>query len=329
MKRAVQDLVNGRGDAREHVSKVIYYGGVQSMIFYALQTALFSSMFGDDEDEDKKKERVLNGMIDSILRGAGFGGAIASTLKNLALEHLEQKAKEDDDVYFTEYNEADVLVEALNLSPPIGIKARKLVGGIRTWEFNQDVIDHMSKTDIDNPIYDASFSVTEAVTNVPLSRLHSKFENLREAADSDNETWKRIAMFLGWNKWSFGIKNQDVVDAKGEIKAIKDVEKEEKKEQKKREKEIQKTEEERQVIEDNKLDQDEKREEGDKEVQCAAVSRSGKRCSNMVLPGKDFCTVHDEVPQQEKEVQCSHVKNDGKRCKMKTKNKSGKCYYHD
>ena len=62
------------------------------MIFYGLQTALFSTMFGDDEDEDKKKERVLNGMMDSILRGAGIGGAVVSTLKNLILEHLEQKA---------------------------------------------------------------------------------------------------------------------------------------------------------------------------------------------------------------------------------------------
>ncbi len=332
MKRAAQDMVNGRGDPKEHISKIIYYGAVQSMIFYGLQTALFSVMFGDDEEEDDldtKKERVVNGMVDSILRGAGIGGAVVSTLKNTILEHLEQKAKEDDDVYFTEYNEADVLIEALNLSPPIGIKSRKLVSGMRTWEYNQEVIDQMPMTDIDNPIYDASFSVTEAVTNIPLSRLHSKFENLREAMDSDNETWKRAAMFLGWNKWSFGIKNQDVVDAKGEIKEIKAAEAKERREQKKIEREVQKADEELQVIEDNKLDQDEEREQGAEEVKCAAVSRSGKRCSNTALPGKSFCTVHDEVPQQANEVQCSHIKDDGKRCKMKTKNKSGKCYYHD
>ena len=334
MKRAAQDMVNGRGDAKEHISKIIYYGAVQSMIFYGLQTALFSVMFGDDEEEDNldtKKERVANGMLDSILRGAGIGGAVISTLKNVILEHFEQKAKEDDDLYYTEYNEADVLIEALNLSPPIGIKARKLVSGMRTWEYNQDVIDYMSKTDIDNPIYDASFSVTEAVTNIPLSRLHSKFENLREAMDSDNETWKRVAMFLGWNKWSFGIKNQDVVDAKGEIKAIKDVEKEERREQKKVEREIEKAAEEEAEIEDNMLDQDEKREEGAEEVKCAAVSRSGNRCSNMALPGKNFCTIHEKVEQRAdgEKKQCSHVKSNGKRCKMQTSNKSGKCYYHD
>ena len=49
----------------------------------------------------------------------------------------------------------------------------------------------------------------------------------------------------------------------------------------------------------------------------------------MALPGESFCTIHVEVPQQQDEVQCSHIKDDGKRCKMKTKNQSGKCYYHD
>jgi hypothetical protein len=187
----------------------------------------------------------------------------------------------------------------------------------------------MDKTDIDNPMYEALFNATEAITNAPLHRLYNKFMNIREAMDSDHETWKRVAMFLGWSRWSFGIQNQDVMTARDEIKEIKAAEAEERKEQRKREREIEKAEEERQVIEDNILDQEEKIEEGATEVQCAAVSRSGKRCSNAALPGKNFCTVHDQVPQQANEVQCSHIKDNGERCKMKTKNKSGKCYYHD
>jgi len=332
MKRAAQDWVNGRGDPKEHASKIVYYGAVQSAIFYGLQSAIWATMFGDDEEEDdveKKQDRILNGMVDSILRGAGIGGAVVSTAKNSIIEFLEQKAKEDDDEYFTQFNEADVLIEVLNLSPPIGIKARKLVGGIRTWQYNQEVIDQMDKTDLDNPMWDASTSVTESLTNIPLNRLYSKYQNLSEALNSDNETWQRVAMFLGWSRWNFGIQNQDVMSAKGEVKEIKAQEAEERREQKKIEREVQKNEEELQVIEDNKLDQDEKRDEGADEVECAAVSRSGKRCSNMALPGESFCTIHVEVPQQQDEVQCSHIKDDGKRCKMKTKNKSGKCYYHD
>ena len=42
-----------------NVSRIIYYGAVQSMIFYGLQTALFAMMFDDDEQDeeffDKKK----------------------------------------------------------------------------------------------------------------------------------------------------------------------------------------------------------------------------------------------------------------------------------
>ena len=42
-----------------------------------------------------------------------------------------------------------------------------------------------------------------------------------------------------------------------------------------------------------------------------------------------YCTVHAKVEQGAEEVQCSKIKSDGERCKMKTKNKSGLCYYHD
>ena len=332
IKKAAQDLVNRRGSDTANVSKIVYYGAIQNMIFYGLQQALFAGLFGDDEEDqldDDKKERVINGMFDTVLRGSGIGGAAVSTVKNVILRFMEEEKKADDDKFFTEPDHAYTVIEALNISPPIGIKARKLYSALQSWEFNREVIDYMDKTDIDNPIYDAVFSATEAITNLPLSRLYSKYQNLKEAANSDHETWKRVAMLLGWSKWSFGIKNQDVMSAKNEIKEIKAEEKEERREQKKREREIEKAEEELQVIEDNKLDQEEQREQGATEVQCAAVSRSGKRCSNMALPGEDFCTIHMPVPQQANEVQCSHIKDNGERCKMKTKNKSGKCYYHD
>ena len=333
MKRAAQDLVNGRGDARTHISKIIYYGGVQSAIFYGLQTALFSTMFGDDEEEetDEKKVRVLNGMVDSILRGAGIAGAVVSTVKNTIIEFMEQEEKAKDDVHYTEPDHAYTLIEALNLSPPVGIKARKLYGAAQTWEFNRDVIDHMSKLDIDNPLYDATFSATEAVTNIPLSRLHNKFLNIREALNSDNETWQRIAMLLGWSRWSFGIQNSDVMSAKQEVKEIKKQEAEERREQKRQQKEAEREAANQALIDSNIEEQQQQRDDGvdESEIGCAAINRSGKRCGKTVLPGQNFCTIHEEVPQQANEVQCSHIKANGDQCKMKTKNKSGKCYYHD
>jgi len=274
---------------------------------------------------------VLNGMMDSILRGGGIGGAVISTAKNTILEFMEQDAKNDDGVFYTDPNHAYTIIEALNLSPPIGIKARKLYSATQTWQFNRDVIDHMSKTDIDNPIYDATFSATEALSNIPLSRLYNKFQNISEAMNSEHETWKRVAMLLGWSRWSFGIQNSDVMTAKQEVKEIKAEEAEVKAKEKKAQKEAERQAENEAVIQGHIEEQQQQRDDGVSEdkITCAAVKRNGERCSNSVLQGQTYCTIHEEVAQQTDEVQCSHVKSNGKRCKMKTKNQSGKCYYHD
>ena len=211
------------------------------------------------------------------------------------------------------------------------IKARKIHSALKTWEYNDDIIKHMDKTDIDNPMWEAIFNTTEALTNAPTHRLYNKYMNIRAAMDNDNETWQRVAIGLGWSRWSFGIQNQDVIDAKNEVSEIKAEEAEERREQKKIEKEAERQAAAAEVIEEHKVDQQEKRDQGvdEKDITCAAVNKSGKRCGKKVLPGQSFCTIHEEVPQQANETQCSHVKANGDRCKMKTKNQSGKCYYHD
>jgi hypothetical protein len=344
IKKAAMDLVNKRGDVKTNVSKIVYYGAIQNMIFYGLQQALFAALFGDDEEDeltDKKKEKVINGMMDTLLRGSGIAGAVVSTIKNVLLKIMDEKEKVDDGLFYTDPDWNNVTIEALNLSPPIGIKARKISSSFKTWEYNRDIIKHMDKTDIDNPMYDAISSSTEAVTNLPLNRLYNKYQNIKEAANSDHEMWQRIAMGLGWSRWNFGLKNQDVMTAKGEVKELKEEAKKEKKEIKKQEREVKKAAEEKAIIEENIKTQEEERKaveeattkeekkQAEEKVMCAAVNKSGKRCKKNPLPGKQYCTIHDEVPQSTKEVQCSHIKSNGKRCKMKTKNKSGKCYYHD
>ena len=56
-KRAIQDLANKRGDWKTNVSKIIYYGAMQNLIFNVLQQALFAVGFGDDEEETEKREK--------------------------------------------------------------------------------------------------------------------------------------------------------------------------------------------------------------------------------------------------------------------------------
>jgi len=202
MKKSILDLVAGRGDAKSHVSRIIYYGAVQNIMFYTLQTALFAAMFGDDEDEEvinKKTERVISGSIDSILRGMGVGGAVVATLKNMVIKFAEEQGKPRH-----QKNDAAVLMEMLNISPPIGIKARQIQSAQRTLNWNQDTISEMPYYNLDNPVWESAALTTQALTNIPLARLHSKVNNLRESMNKENEGWQRIALFMGWTKWNLG-----------------------------------------------------------------------------------------------------------------------------
>ena len=100
----------------------------------------------------------------------------------------------------------------------VGFKARKLRTAERSYMFNKKVIDEMETFDIDNPVYSASTSAIEALTNVPLNRLYNKTMNLREALNSENEYWQRLSMGLGWNRWDVGVENRAVNEVRERIK---------------------------------------------------------------------------------------------------------------
>jgi hypothetical protein len=222
MKKASLDLINNRGDFKTNISKIIYYGAVQNLIFNTLQTALFAALFDDDEDgeEEKldiKKERVINGMIDSILRGSGIGGAIVATTKNLILEFMEQNKKDYN------FDSGSVVVEALNLSPPIGSKARKLKNALDTYKYNREYMKEYG-FDIDNPAVSATSNLVSAATNVPIDRAVRKVQNVQGALNSENKTWERIALMLGWSKWDVGIKDEKIEQVKAQVKADKKAE---------------------------------------------------------------------------------------------------------
>ena len=137
-KKAFLDLVNKRGDAKTNISRIVYYTFVQNIIFSALQSALFASMFDDDDEEaiNNKQIRVANSMLDSILRGVGIYGAIASTGKNIVLEIDKQAKKGRPD--FTQ-----AAIRSLDLSPPLSSKVRKLMSAGRAFSYS-NVRDKMT-----------------------------------------------------------------------------------------------------------------------------------------------------------------------------------------
>ena len=204
IKKAVSDLKNKRGNWKNNVSKIIYYGAMQNLIFNILQQALFAVGFGDDEEESKQREKkyisIGNGMIDSLLRGLGYGGAAVSVAKNLLLDVYE-RSKRDRPEY------VDAAWKLLDFSPPIDSKVSKLkAAGYMVDKYGDDMISKGFA--IDNPAYEAASKVVSATTNVPLDRVFNKANNISAAMGEDAETWQRVALMLGWPEWQLKTKGK-------------------------------------------------------------------------------------------------------------------------
>ena len=233
MKKAGQDLINGRGSKKENITKILYYGFLQNMIFNGLQNAFFALIPGfDDEEEDdgtwetdkqRKKEeykkqrleetkiaRMVNGMVDSVVKGTGLAGAVAVTLKNTIREYIEYHEKPD----FAK-EKGDIILAALQISPPIGSKAAKINTFLNAERYEKDVVAERGfDVMIDgrfqlSPAYKMVGSLTAATINLPLDRAVDEINAITEAFDTRNSQWQRLALALGWRNWDAGVRIEE------------------------------------------------------------------------------------------------------------------------
>jgi len=202
--KAIRDLKNGRGDAKTNISKIVYYMAVQNLIFNAVQQALFAMAFGDEDEEDEKKQEkylgIVNGMADSILRGTGFAGAAISVGKNSILRIMKEAEKKRPKFEKVGY-------ELTKISPPISAKLSRINQAARAYQWNKEEMKTKGFS-LDNPAFLAGGNVVSALTNIPLDRAVKKVNNVVKATDSDLELWERLALFGGWQDWEIGLKEE-------------------------------------------------------------------------------------------------------------------------
>ena len=238
VKKSFLDLKNGRGDAKTHIAKITYYLAIQNLMFSGLQQALFAVLpgLGDDEEKDKDKKKrlkekdkkiisITNDVVDSIVRGTGLLGGVMVTLKNVIRKYMDEEPKG----YKADYTK--VLLEGVNISPPIGSKVKKLYGAMQESKFDKDLIKERGWGVMQDgrvhlgPMYSIAGKVVESTANLPMDRLVAKIENASQAMNSQNKAWQRVMMGMGWSPRSVGIE-----DTKGDI-AIKTTAKEVRKEE--------------------------------------------------------------------------------------------------
>ena len=205
MKRASQDLLAGRGDWKTNLSKLTYYGFIQNFMFNAMQQALFALGFSDEEDDktQQKYTNTINGMLDSVLRGAGYYGAGVSVIKNYVADLVRRKE-------LPRPNYRDATWKLLDISPPLDAKISKIYQAGTIVDFEMDNIKSQP-FNLQNPAADVIGKTTSAFTNVPLDRVLRLYNNTRYAIVSDAEYWQKVALALGWTKWQLGIEETDTI----------------------------------------------------------------------------------------------------------------------
>jgi hypothetical protein len=205
-KRAIQDLIAGRGDTKANISKLLYYGLVQNFIFNALQQALFALGFDEESFDEREKTvryaSIANGMVDTTLRGTGVFGAAAAAIKNVMFTYWVESGKKNPD-----YENA--AWEIFDWSPPIASKVAKIRGFTRTTNWDMDEIKGRGPWDINNPAYLASARLVSAFTNVPIDRVLQKTYNTQSALEEDREIWQRMSNISGFTDWNIGIDDED------------------------------------------------------------------------------------------------------------------------
>ena len=149
--------------------------------------------------------------LSRILYYGAIQNIIFYTLKNMVIKFLEQREPK--------YNkdEAAVLMELLNFSPVLGIKARQIVNAEKTLNYNENIISEMETFEAENPMWSAVTNYTQALTNIPANRLYQKGINVRNSLDNDYEAWQRVLFFTGYTTWSLGLGDtKKIIEANGE-----------------------------------------------------------------------------------------------------------------
>jgi hypothetical protein len=110
---------------------------------------LFAFAFGDEEPEDQEKQEkyvsIANGMADSLLRGAGIGGALVSVGKN-AIMRIQRELEKDQPKL------DKVAYELSRLSPPISSKLSRINQAARSYQWDKEEMINGGWS-LDNPAF--------------------------------------------------------------------------------------------------------------------------------------------------------------------------------
>ena len=144
-------------------------------------------------------------MLDTLVRGTGIKGAIFSMVKNASKKLYDENKKVEEGK--GQFDVAAIIGEVFNIGPSIGIKYRDMYDALTDYKYKKKSFKKMGIS-IENPVLDMIGS-SASFFNVPLDRVVSKARNVKDALDVETETWQKIALLSGWNRWTVNFEPDD------------------------------------------------------------------------------------------------------------------------
>ncbi len=209
VQKAYLDLVNGRGNKGKNLYNIAYYGLAQNLLFTVAQgamlTAVYGTLFGDDEEEDKldynKKVGIANGVLSSWLRGMGIWGNGLNALKQTFMNiHKESKKKRP------EYDVA-AIKGLTSIMPAVGSKISKIYATTKAIDYNKDFLFDVNEGNVFKNYAKmpgvVALGQTAALFNIPLDRAQRKLANLIDAVNyAQSDLTKTGGLLFGHSLWT-------------------------------------------------------------------------------------------------------------------------------
>jgi len=231
VQKAYLDLVNGRGNKGKNLYNIAYYGLAQNLLFAVAQgamlTAVYGTLFGDDEEEDKldynKKVGIANGVLSSWLRGMGIWGNALNALKQTFMNvHAETKKKRP------EYDVA-AIKGLTSIIPAVGSKFSKIYTTTRAIDYNKDFLFDVNEGNVFKNYAKMPGVIilgqTAAFLNIPLDRAQKKVANMIDAANyAQSDLTRAGGLLFGHSLWTLQSdeeKEADYQEQEDRRKAIK------------------------------------------------------------------------------------------------------------
>jgi len=208
--KAGRDLINGRGNPVKNASIMMYYLGVQNVMFQVISnSAMFllgadSSEEEDDETYSSNYKMIAAETLKNVVVGFGVYGKAIALVGDLAMAINKIHEKEAEGGKMSSSGTKYEVQRAIRgFAPVVGAKWREIESAMTLYSQRKD-----------KPIQSITRGI-ETVTSIPTYQIFEMVEGGLDAFTTENSETIRALRFLGYSRYKFqegAVKENTLID---------------------------------------------------------------------------------------------------------------------